>query len=193
MLNPSPVSTEASPGLIRARLREETSAAHERVDALYSRFNLGVPDGYTAFLLAQARAFLPVEAALTDAGAGEIIADWAGRLRSPTLALDLAALGRALPAPLPAPDLSTGAEILGAAYVLEGSRLGGALLRRRVPADQPLTFMAASEPGRWRAFVALLEQRLTGQEAIEQAISAALATFAVFERSATLALAQDPL
>lgn len=187
------VAREPSAASARFRLRDETSAAHERVDALYSRFDLAGGEGYAAFLIAQARAFIPVEAALTRAGAGEIIADWTGRLRSDALSQDLAALGVTLPPPLPAPVFATEAGILGGAYVLEGSRLGGALLRRSVPASRPLAFMAASDPGRWRSFVALLEQRLTGQARIEQAISAALATFAVFERSATLTLGQDPL
>ena len=187
------VAREPSPTSARFRLRDETSAAHERVDALYSRFDLAADEGYAAFLTAQARAFMPVEAALNEAGAGDIVADWAGRLRSDALAHDLAALGLKAAEPLPAPVFTTEAEILGGAYVLEGSRLGGALLRRSVPADRPRAFMAASDPGRWRGFVAVLEQRLTGQAAIEQAISAALATFAVFERSATLTLGQDPL
>lgn len=189
----APVACEPSAASARFRLRVETSAAHERVDALYSRFDLAGAEGYAAFLTAQARAFIPVEAALNEAGAGAIIADWTDRLRSDALARDIAVLGLTLPERLPAPVFITEAGILGGAYVLEGSRLGGALLRRSVPADLPRGFMAESDPGRWRAFVALLEQRLTEQAAVEQVISAALATFAVFERSATLALAQDPL
>jgi len=186
-----PASSEPSRTSARFRLRAETAFAHERVDALYSRFDLTRPEGYAAFLAAQARAFPSIEAALSQAGAADVIADWPDRLRSDALADDLKALDHPCPAPLASPAFVSDAAILGGAYVLEGSRLGGALLSRSVPEDAPKAFMGASDPTLWRAFVALLDQHLTDETAIDQAISSALATFAVFERSATLALEQD--
>lgn len=53
----------------RFALRAATSEAHERLDALFSRFDLGDRADYSEFLLAQAGAFLPVGAALDRAGA----------------------------------------------------------------------------------------------------------------------------
>lgn len=178
---------------IRFRLRDETAAAHERVDSLYSRFDLTTPAGYALFLTTQAGAFLPVEAALTTAGAADVAPDWADRRRSEALQADIAALDAPAPAWLDPPAFSSAAAILGGAYVLEGSRLGGQLLRRSVPDGLPVAFMTTSDPALWRTFVALLEQRLTDPSDIDQAISSALATFAVFERSATFALEQDRL
>ena len=188
---PAPASSDPSSRGVRFRLKDETTAAHERVDALFSSFDLTTADGYAAFLAAQAGAFPAIEAALTQAGAAAVIPDWAERLRADALTADLAALEQAAPLALASPGFDTPAAILGGAYVLEGSRLGGQMLKRSVPEGQPVSFMTTSDPRLWRTFVALLEQRLTEQGEIDQAISSALATFAVFERSATLALQQD--
>ena len=47
-----------------AALRAATADAHERVDGLFSRFDISDPIGYRRFLTAQAVAYLPGEAAL---------------------------------------------------------------------------------------------------------------------------------
>ena len=51
----------------RQFLKERTAAAHDRVDALFARFDLGVHEDYRLFLEAQAEAHLAAEQAL-DAG-----------------------------------------------------------------------------------------------------------------------------
>jgi heme oxygenase len=166
----------------RAALRAATAAEHDRVDALFSRLDLARQGDYRLFLLAQAAAFLPVEAALEEAGAQGVVPDWAERRRGHLLARDLDALGAALPAPEPAPALAGAAEILGAAYVLEGSRLGGAMLRRGVAADAPQAFLAAPQAkGSWRKLLELLDDRLYETAAIETAAGAARRTFSCFE------------
>ena len=60
----------------RAFLRAQTADAHARVDAAFSRFDLASQEGYADFLAAQAAAFLPVEQALDEAGAEDLIADF---------------------------------------------------------------------------------------------------------------------
>lgn len=122
----------------RFRLRRATSAAHARLDDLFSRFDLSIASGYVAFLCAQAPAFLAVERALDDAGASALIDGWTLRRRSDALRKDLADLGQTLPPGLPAPVVVTEPQILGAAYVLEGSRLGGAILARQVSSGLPV-------------------------------------------------------
>src|SRR5689334_6570101 len=107
-------------------LRDATAAAHDEVDALFSRVDLTNAAGYRAFLSAQAFAHLAVEAALDAAGAERVIADWPERRRAALLRADLAELGIAAEQGSP-PSLSGAASIAGAAYVLEGSRLGGAM------------------------------------------------------------------
>ena len=52
---------------VRAALRAATADCHKRVDTAFSRFDLATEDGYRRFLLAQAQAFLPIEAALDEA------------------------------------------------------------------------------------------------------------------------------
>ena len=172
----------------RSALRHATSSDHERVDAAFSRFDLASRDGYGAFLVAQAAAHLPVEAALDEAGVVRILPDWPQRRRGERLRADLAAMGLAEPAAdtgiqaLPA-ALADEAGMLGAVYVLEGSRLGGALLRRSVPDGLPVTFLDAGDSATWRTLLATLDERLCSEQDRAHAVSAAARVFAVFEAS----------
>lgn len=169
-------------------LRQATAAAHERVDALFSHFDLTARDGYAAFLRGQAGAHLAVEAALDRAGAARVIADWPARRRADALKADLHALGVHTIDSVAPPSFAGEAGILGAAYVLEGSRLGGALLARSVPADLPTAFLTAGTAQLWRAFVSVLDDRLANASLIDEATAAALTTFAAYETSAQRAL-----
>ncbi|MEQ7874573.1 biliverdin-producing heme oxygenase [Sphingomonas sp. ASV193] len=162
-------------------LRDETRAAHEAVDASFAGLDLAKRDDYAAFLVAHAAAFLPAEEALTAAGADLLMPDWSVHRRGALLAADLADMGVALPPPASAPRYDDEAAILGGAYVLEGSRLGGAMLRRQVGEGLPRRFLdAVQPPGRWRGFIALLEQKLYTEAEQRRARDAALSTFALF-------------
>ena len=175
---------QASPASPRFALRAATSDAHERLDARFSTFDLAHPVDYGAFLRAQAGAFFPMEDALDAAGAQSVIADWPERRRSEALRADLTALDLPEPAPVAVPGLNSQAAILGALYVLEGSRLGGAMLVRQVPDTLPKTFLTPGNPGAWRAFVAVLDQRLSSQADLDEAAKAASAVFEAFALSA---------
>ena len=108
---------------LRAFLREETRADHERVDAAYGACDLADPRGYAAFLRAH-------HAALS--GLPPLCPLGLPRLdQRAALEADLVGLGAALPAPLPRLILAGEPERLGAYYVVVGSRLGA-----RVLADQ---------------------------------------------------------
>jgi heme oxygenase len=166
----------------RAALRAGTAAEHERVDRLFGTLDLSRPDDYRLFLSAQAAAFLPVEAALDAAGAEALVADWPARRRSSLLRNDLAALAAPLPALEPAPALRGVPEILGALYVLEGSRLGGAMLRRGVAAGAPQAFLAAPQSrGAWRKLLETLDHYLYETASIDAAVGAARRVFQSFE------------
>ncbi|MEA1071614.1 biliverdin-producing heme oxygenase [Sphingomonas sp. LY160] len=170
----------------RAALRAATDAAHQRVDAYFSRLDLADPDDYARFLLAQASAFLPVEQAIHEAGASLVITDWDSRRRSTLLLGDLEALGLTPPAPCEPPAYDSEAAIWGGAYVLEGSRLGGALLKRDVPGKMPRTFLDAPSPkGSWRHFIADLERNLVSDVQRNLAGQKAVETFACFMPSGT--------
>lgn len=166
----------------RAALRSGTRAEHDRVDRLFAALDLSVPRDYRLFLLAQAAAFLPVEAALERAGVAAMVPDWPDRRRSQLLRDDLAALDAPLPAPEWPPELDGGPAVLGALYVIEGSRLGGAMLRRDIAPAMPQSFIANRQaPGAWRKLLETLDHSLYETASLALALSAARAVFGCFE------------
>ena len=170
----------------RAALRNATAEDHERVDALFSRFDLTQPEGYRAFLRAQVAATRAVEAALDEGRISETVADWPQRRRAALAVADLAALGAQPPYPLPKPALFGTAQLLGAAYVLEGSRLGAKVLRRGLPPEMPQTFLSApAAPGAWAAMLMTIEAHVVTREDVAMACGAARRVFALFEAAAT--------
>lgn len=172
----------ADRGPAHAALRAGTAPDHERLDGLFAGFDLTDPAGYRAFLTAHALALPAVEQALDAAGFAGDLADWPDRRRTGVLAADLAALGGVMPPPLPAPDLPSAAARWGAAYVVEGSRLGGAMLARRVGGDMPRAYLATPLPaGAWRHFLAELDSHLPEADDQADAVAAANAIFAMFE------------
>lgn len=178
---------------IRSLLREATASAHGRVDDAFTQLNLGRRDGYRRFLAAHASVILPMEALAGQAGAGQILEDWPSRRRSGALLDDLAALGLQPPPPLPL-GLSGGpAWVLGALYVLEGSRLGAQVLRRRVLAGPDAGCRAATAylshgmgQGLWPSFLAQLEASPYARGDAGPVIEGAYDAFAAFERAAPL-------
>ena len=174
-------------------LKAATADAHDRVDALFSRFDLADPGDYGRFLQAQAGAFLGVEAALDAAGAERVLTDWVQRRRTQAVRDDLSVLGIPLPDAAPVPELIGDAAILGAVYVLEGSRLGGAMLVRTVPDTLPRSFLTPGNPLLWRAFVAILDERLSSEDERADAAKTASAVFDIFATSARHHLGVDRL
>jgi len=171
--------TEAAPGL-SALLRAETRGEHEGVDAAFGRFDLACREDYGAFLSAHARVVPALEAQLAPA---ELIAGWTGR--SEALARDLHALGLPQPA-VCQPDLPEG-ELArwGALYVLEGSRLGGVFLARRVPDGWPADYLGAAHPqGQWRGLLDAINRVGSSDEQGGEAVRSARAVFAAFRRAA---------
>lgn len=165
----------------RAALRAATAAEHERVDRLFGAYDLSSRTGYRAFLLAQAAAFLPVERALAAAGAGRLVPDWPERIRGHLLRADLAELDAGEPEAICSPRIDGPAGVIGAAYVLEGSRLGGAVLKRALPARFPQSFLAApQQPGSWRKLLEIMDKVLYGAGSIEAAAGVARQVFECF-------------
>ncbi|KQS01847.1 hypothetical protein ASG11_13545 [Sphingomonas sp. Leaf357] len=165
----------------REALRRETRDCHDRVDAIYSTFELSTRQGYGAFLATQAAAHVPCEAALDRARAERIVPDWPARRRAALLEQDLVGIGFPAPAFGIEPRFETAPAVLGAIYVLEGSRLGGAMLVRSVPTELPRSFLGASVPGAWRFLMQLIDGRLRSDEEIGEAVVAARTVFELFE------------
>lgn len=165
----------------REALRSATRDCHGRVDEIYSAAQLSDPVSYGNFLRAQAAAYLPVEAALDDAEIASLIEDWPARARGPLLAGDLAELGIESPPPVGSPAFSGRAEMLGALYVLEGSRLGGKLLKRSVPAHLPTRFLGGGASASWQSLLSTMDNMLDTAQRIRRATGAARNVFSLFE------------
>jgi heme oxygenase len=113
-----------------------------------------------------------------------LLADWPERRRGELIAADLAELGAELPEPIAPPRLGGEASMLGALYVLEGSRLGGALLKRSLSDRVPCRFLAApQQPGAWRKLLAKLDECLYEPARVGEACDTARQVFRRFELS----------
>ncbi|HWU95596.1 MAG TPA: biliverdin-producing heme oxygenase [Sphingomonas sp.] len=156
------------------------------MDAAFADFDLTDRESYARFLAAHADVVWALEAALP----GERVTDdWEGRKRGHLLREDLAHLRH----PGFRPDDDIGAilaldspeAIAGTLYVLEGSRLGGKFLARRLPAGFPRAYLDSDQRAeKWQQLLSLIDRLLRSPAALETATDAALATFAAFERSA---------
>ena len=113
---------------LRAFLRDETRALHDRVDAAFGAHDLADARGYGAFLRAH-HAALSGLPPLRPLGLPAVD-------QRAALEADLAALRVPLPPPCPRLALRGEEEALGAYYVLVGSRLGARLLAERLAATK---------------------------------------------------------
>ena len=164
-------------------LRPETADAHDVVDRAFSRFDLARAEDYRAFLIAHARVLAPLEPHLATASQ---LPSW--RPRMPLLASDLARLNATIPAPTTIEGLGHGAELLGALYVIEGSRLGGGLLARRVGQGLPRDYLSAVHlPGEWRTLLATLDAAASTASAREAMVIGARYVFELYANAAKAA------
>ena len=170
---------------VRAALRTATRDAHDAVDHLFGRFDLSDATGYRGFLAANRAAFVPVERAIDLAGGDMVLEDWPQRRRAALLIADVTDMEAGAVPDVATPALTRPAGVLGAIYVLEGSRLGGTLLRRSLLPAWPARFLHAPvEPGSWPNLISTLETRLVRPEDLQAAIDAARAVFRCFETAA---------
>lgn len=155
------------------RLKDETSSEHA---ALEARLPLMHPDltlqDYVGVLQAFYSVVQPLEARLDTMALPEAL-EWPERRRSALLEADLRGLDSA---PVPPSTLEwadlTGAEALGACYVLEGSTLGGQLITRQLgrlglSAEDGGAYFAGHgvhTGARWKAFRAALEGSVPAEQ-----------------------------
>jgi heme oxygenase len=167
-------------GAARFALKTATDDLHEQLDERLATYDLSDAGEYCRFLLFHAKALPPVEDALSKGGLDCLLPGWGRQRRTALLAEDLGALGTDMPDPQAPLTFSSEAELLGAAYVLEGSRLGAAVLRREVGRGLPTAFLDPPRNSLWPALVALLDHKLDSAERISGAKSAARRCFARF-------------
>lgn len=161
------------------RLRQETRAAHDRIDEAFGRYDLSKREDYVRFLHAHALALPAAEAALA---AEPGLPLW--RERRSLLIADLTALDRSPPPPLDFTLPAQTGAAWGALYVIEGSRLGGVMLSRNVPPTWPARYLGARHlPGEWRLLLAAVDATATDERWIMGALAGANATFDLYARA----------
>jgi heme oxygenase len=142
-------------------------------------------------LRAHARVVPSVEHALEKGGFGRLLPDWPERRRAHLLAADILELDDRLPVLLPQPVLRCEAAVWGAAYVLEGSKLGGALLAKAVPDHLPSSYLNPQGPkGAMRLFMDRLDASKVDDPGV--AVTSACNVFDLFLKAGQLTLETMP-
>lgn len=177
------------PASLRSRLRRETRAAHERLDASFIGLSEGDPADYGLFLRMNEACHGTIEPVLA---ASPLAALWPPRVPGPHAAAlaDMEAIGLRpiVPAPFPVARPSL-AQAVGIAYVLEGSKLGARQILKKLAKDDPaatdrpptafLSHVAGSAEG-FRGFLDLIEDLVADSFERDAAVGAADATFGYF-------------
>lgn len=185
---------------ILTRLKIETAAEHSAVEdaarIMHPRLTL---DEYRGYLEKSYGYYAAVEGLLCRLGVWDALElPVEERLKLPLLVRDLEVLGTS-PASVvicdAPPDLRTVAEAAGAAYVLEGSTLGGKVIsrhvRHRLGDAVPRSFLdcyGENIGSNWQAFRAALLRFAKSRASEDAMISGAKETFQTFTRW----LAQSP-
>jgi heme oxygenase len=157
------------------------------VDKVFAHFKLSDKAQYGAFLSAHARVLPAAEEALEAGGIASLLPDWNERRRRHLLMEDLQTLHLPRPSSLSPAPLTSASALWGAVYVLEGSKLGGAMLAKAVPAEFPSRYLSPNgEKGGMKLFMDSLD-RAEGID-VDAATSAARAVFELFYRAAELEL-----
>ncbi len=173
--------------LIRDIVSEATRSSHRRLDLALSWLDLGKPRYYAGFLRGQAEALFPLEAALEENGIANIVGDWPLRVRTPALEHDLAAMDVSCD-PLPVPEFKGAADMLGAVYVLEASRMGARVMLARLAQHPESSSIGATAYLRhgfgkrfWPSFLTLLENHPAAQADTAGVVQGAEVAFGMFE------------
>lgn len=173
--------------MIRDIISDATRSSHRRLDLALSWLDIGQPRYYAGFLRGQAEALFPIEAALEKGGIENHIPDWQQRLRTPALEHDLSVMDVACD-PLPVPEFKSTAEMLGAVYVLEASRMGARVMLARLAENPESSAMGATAYLRhgfgkrlWPSFLTLLENHPAAQADTAGVVQGAELAFGMFE------------
>ncbi|WP_295488068.1 biliverdin-producing heme oxygenase [uncultured Pseudomonas sp.] len=170
-------------------LRQGTHACHKTLETRLPFFSDAFDlHAYRRLVAAYHGFHAPLEARLSDYQDDD-------RHKAPTLRRDLQALGLtvaqidALPLCRDLPTITDHAHALGVMYVLEGSTLGGQVLKRAmaqrlgIDADSGGGFLdvyGSATASRWRSFLQRLEQAPTSPAAVADSVACAVATFECF-------------
>lgn len=174
-----------------ARLREATSAHHQRLEKVMSLDRFADRERYVRLLQRMWAFYSPTERNLAGLPWGEAGIDFADRLKTGWLEQDLNVLRAQLPdgraEDVPKPESL--AEGIGCLYVLEGATLGGRIISQHLAkfGITPVTGGAFydsygdSVGDRWASFKKAAGSYCESEERISQAVAGAVKTFQQFE------------
>jgi heme oxygenase len=175
---------------LRDELRAATAELHSEIDKCFQGYDLTDFVGYRTFLEASAEALIPVELALERAGVERAFPDWPVLSRRAAILADLHRLDGACE-PLPEMEIRDFGALLGAMYVLEGSRLGARALLRIVSGSpdarvtQATAYLAHGErQPLWQKFVHALHRHAESLSDTHSAVASARQVFALFGQAA---------
>jgi heme oxygenase len=171
-------------------LKEETADLHALAEQFVRILDADarIPD-YARYLRAMFGYHLPIEETFAaNLDLARLGFEAACRRKSHLLERDLEALGEARPFARCAavPALRSLGHSIGAAYVIEGSTLGGRYILSRLPGElaavrgRATSFLegyGAETGARWRTFGAVVEVALADRAAEDAAVAGARATF----------------
>lgn len=173
--------------VVQDTIRDATCSSHHRLDAALAKLDLTFPVYYEGFLRSQAEALFPLEATLEAGGIETLLPDWSQRVRTPALRHDLDALNIACH-PQQAPEFKSDAQMLGAVYVLEASRMSARVMLARLAENPDSEAMNATAYLRhgfgkrfWPSFLNVLETHPSAQDDISGVVYGAQTAFAMFE------------
>jgi heme oxygenase (biliverdin-IX-beta and delta-forming) len=162
-------------GTVHRMLRTGTRNDHALIDGMLLPLDLAKARDYELFLSIHAESLQALAGFWRDEDGTDFQA-MLGLLRSDLATLGSPTSARCIHACIPA---SRGAG-LGVAYVIRGSRLGAAFLRRGVPASMPTSYLDFAPTLPWNDFLGQLEILAGDPTATQAAMLAARNTFAVF-------------
>lgn len=181
--------------MLAQRLKEETKAQHDAVeqyaytDKIMSK-SLALAE-YQDLIVCNYLFHQVVEPAIAQAlGQHQAALQWHERQKMGFLQNDMAELGLIAPdaRTLPAFEINSLAEALGAMYVMEGSTLGGAMICRQLAQTPGLGHLKFHFYGcygpqtgpKWKAFMEILHQLANTPQQHDEAVAKATETFELF-------------
>jgi heme oxygenase len=173
-------------GAVHRALRAATRNDHALLDRMQLRLNVGLVADYRLFLSFHSAALR----AHRKYWRPEDCEDFEAMIRCVESDLGLANPNEPPATSDEAPGSSQG---LGIAYVIRGSRLGAAVLRRSIPDSFQTSYLDFSPAVAWPQFLAQLECIAANPNAIDKAVLAARCAFDSFATEFALGLAPKPL
>lgn len=166
--------------VIRKQLFEATASLHRQIDSVFSLDRIASFDGYAAMMKSHAAVVPQVETFLVRNRHLVDVPQFDERMRTQALLADMKRLGLVSEA-TPMSFLNSRGAIAGILYVLEGSRLGATLIRRRLAgtgADFPNGFLSHGEnAGFWQSYLTWLQDSQWSPDDVGEMRDSAIALF----------------